>query len=54
MRDGTLQWVITGGESGPSAPAQWRRSGQSSIMRQCLAEGVDFFFKQWGGRQGET
>lgn len=40
-------WVIAGGESGPSArpmhPA-WARS----IRDQCAAAGVPFFFKQWG------
>ena len=43
-----LDWVITGGESGPGArPMQpeWVRS----IRDQCLAQDVPFFFKQWGG-----
>lgn len=52
-RVGTLQldaidWVIVGGESGPGArsldPA-WVRE----IRDQCVASGVPFFFKQWGG-----
>lgn len=42
-----LDWVIVGGESGPGArpmhPA-WVRS----LRDQCAAEGVPFFFKQWG------
>lgn len=42
-----IHLVIVGGESGPQArpmhPA-WVRS----ILRQCLAQGVAFFFKQWG------
>lgn len=42
-----IHLVIVGGESGPNArpmhPA-WVRS----ILRQCLAQGVAFFFKQWG------
>lgn len=42
-----LDWIITGGESGPGArpmhPA-WARS----IRDQCAAAGVPFFFKQWG------
>lgn len=46
LRD--IHWVIVGGESGPGArpmnPA-WVRS----IRDQCLAKGVRFFFKQWGG-----
>lgn len=42
-----LDWVITGGESGPGARAshpEWFRS----ISRQCTAAGVPFLFKQWG------
>ena len=42
-------WVIAGGESGPKCrpmdPA-WVRQ----IRDQCIASGVPFFFKQWGGR----
>ena len=43
-----IDWVIVGGESGPNArPMEhaWVRS----IRDQCKAEGVAFFFKQWGG-----
>ena len=44
-----LQWVITGGESGPKHrpcnPA-WVRD----LRDRCLANGVAFFHKQWGGR----
>lgn len=43
-----IDWVIAGGESGPSArpmdPA-WARG----IRDSCVARGVPFFFKQWGG-----
>ena len=42
-----LDWVITGGESGPGArPSHpdWFRS----LRDQCVAAGVPFFFKQWG------
>lgn len=42
-----IHWVIAGGESGPNArPAHpdWFRS----VRDQCVAEGVPFFFKQWG------
>jgi protein gp37 len=43
-----IDWVIVGGESGPAArlmDAGWARS----IRDQCLAAGVAFHFKQWGG-----
>jgi protein gp37 len=44
-----IDWVITGGESGPRArecdPA-WVRG----IRDACLQDGVAFFHKQWGGR----
>jgi len=43
-----IHWVIVGGESGPRArpmQAEWALS----ILRQCRAAGVPFFFKQWGG-----
>jgi protein gp37 len=44
-----LQWVITGGESGPSyrpCDPAWVRD----LRERCVAEGVAFFHKQWGGR----
>lgn len=43
-----IHWVIVGGESGPKARAmnpEW----VESIRRQCKAQKVAFFFKQWGG-----
>ena len=44
-----IHWVIVGGESGGGrremAP-DWARL----VRDQCLASGVPFFFKQWGGR----
>ncbi len=43
-----LDWVIVGGESGPGSRAmqeQWVRA----IRVRCRAEGIPFFFKQWGG-----
>ncbi|WP_088186360.1 phage Gp37/Gp68 family protein [Desulfosporosinus sp. FKA] len=42
-----LSWVITGGESGPGARPthpDWVRS----LVDQCQATEVPFFFKQWG------
>lgn len=43
-----IHWVIVGGESGPRARVM-RRAWVESILQQCRAEGVPFFFKQWGG-----
>jgi protein gp37 len=44
-----IDWVIAGGESGPGArPMQ--ESWVREIKDQCVAAGVSFFFKQWGGR----
>ena len=43
-----IQWVIAGGESGPNARPMlpdWVRS----IRDACIAQGVAFHFKQWGG-----
>lgn len=43
-----IDWVIVGGESGLGARPMhpdWVRS----IRDQCVAAGVPFFFKQWGG-----
>lgn len=43
-----IGWVIVGGESGRGArpmEIEWVRS----IRDQCVAAGVPFFFKQWGG-----
>lgn len=42
-----VDWVICGGESGPSARPMhpdWARS----LRDQCVAAGVPFHFKQWG------
>jgi protein gp37 len=43
-----IDWVIVGGESGPGArpmAASWVHQ----IKTRCIAQGVPFFFKQWGG-----
>lgn len=43
-----IDWVIVGGESGPGArpmEVAWVRQ----IRDRCVARGVPFFFKQWGG-----
>jgi protein gp37 len=44
-----IDWVITGGESGPRArpcDPEWVRD----IRDECGRVGVAFFHKQWGGR----
>jgi len=44
-----IDWVIVGGESGPKArpvEEEW----VLDLRDQCVAAGVPFFFKQWGGR----
>ncbi len=49
-----IHWVIVGGESGPGArplDPGW----VASIRDRCVAAGVPFFFKQWGGvRKNKT
>jgi protein gp37 len=43
-----LDWIITGGESGPHfrpADPDWYRS----LRDQCVEAGVAFLFKQWSG-----
>lgn len=47
LGDGGIDWVITGGESGPDArpcDPEWFRS----LRDQCASVGVSFHFKQWG------
>jgi protein gp37 len=43
-----IAWVIVGGESGRGARPM-KEEWALSILRQCRAERVPFFFKQWGG-----
>jgi protein gp37 len=47
MKDGVIDWVIAGGESGtksrPMSP-EWVRS----LRDQCIDQDVAFHFKQWG------
>ncbi len=43
-----IHWVIVGGESGPKArpmAPEWA----DAVRKQCQAQHVAFFFKQWGG-----
>ncbi len=44
-----IHWVITGGESGHGArpcDIEWVRD----LRDRCVARGISFFHKQWGGR----
>jgi len=48
-----VDWVIVGGESGPGARPihlEWVRE----VRDQCVAQGVAFFFKQWGGARPKS
>ena len=44
-----IDWVITGGESGPGA-RPLRPAWVRAIRDQCVDVGVAFHFKQWGGQ----
>ena len=52
LNDGTLQWVIVGGESGPRARAMDIAWAQD-LRDQSSSAGVAFFLKQLGGRHGK-
>ena len=48
-----IDWLIAGGESGPGH----RRVDEAWILDlrdRCNAEGVAFFFKQWGGHRPKS
>ena len=48
-----IDWVIVGGESGPKhrpIDPEWVRD----IRDRCVATGVPFLFKQWGGRTSKS
>ena len=52
LTDGTLQWLIVGGESGPGArpmSLDWARD----LRDQAADAGVAFFLKQLGGKNGK-
>jgi protein gp37 len=46
-------WLICGGESGPHARPM-DRAWVIDVRNQCIAAGVAFFFKQWGGRSPKS
>jgi protein gp37 len=48
-----IDWLIAGGESGTKhrrCDPDWIRA----LRDRCDAEGVAFFFKQWGGRTSKS
>lgn len=48
-----IDWLIAGGESGPRhrpVKEEWL----VDLRDRCKAEGVAFFFKQWGGRRPKS
>lgn len=48
-----IQWLITGGESGPhhrECQLDWVRSARD----RCVSEDVAYFHKQWGGRTSKV
>jgi protein gp37 len=44
-----IDWVIGGGESGPRF-RECKEEWALGLRDTCLASGVSFFWKQWGGR----
>lgn len=47
-----IHWAIVGGESGPKARVM-KEPWVQDIRKQCVAQNVSFFFKQWGGVRKE-
>lgn len=48
-----IDWVIAGGESGPKhrpMKAEWA----TDLRDRCVAAGLPFFFKQWGGVRSKS
>jgi protein gp37 len=48
-----IDWLITGGESGPRARPM-HPAWVTELRDRCRAAGVAFFFKQWGAHVPET
>lgn len=48
-----IDWLIVGGESGPRH-RPIREEWVLDLRDRCRAEGVPFFFKQWGGRTSKV
>lgn len=45
-----INWVIVGGESGKGNIRKMKEEWVLDIQKQCEKAGVNFFFKQWGGK----
>lgn len=45
-----INWVIVGGESGKGNIREMKEEWVLGIQEKCEKAGVDFFFKQWGGK----
>ena len=48
-----IDWLIAGGESGPSHRPMDERWALD-LRDQCALSGIAFFFKQWGGARAKT
>jgi protein gp37 len=48
-----VEWLIAGGESGPKHRPV-REEWVLELRDRCVAEGVAFFFKQWGGVRSKS
>jgi protein gp37 len=48
-----IDWLIAGGESGPKHRLM-REAWALDLRDRCTAEGVAFFFKQWGGVRSKS
>ena len=48
-----IHWVIVGGESGPGY-RQMEQAWAENVITQCREQGVNVFFKQWGGTASDA
>jgi protein gp37 len=48
-----IDWLIAGGESGPQHRPV-KEPWITELRDECLAAGVAFFFKQWGGQRSKS
>ena len=44
-----IDWIVVGGESGHNARSM-EKAWVESLINQCRAYNIHFFFKQWGGK----